>query len=271
MKTPAAILAELHKPLELDEVEIPKLDYGQVLTQVEVSRICGTQVGEIDGFKGPDHFLPHLLGHEGGGVALETGPGVRHIKQGDRVVLHWRPSTGIQSVTPTYERHGQKVNAGWVTTFNRYAVVSENRLTPVPKTVDFELASLMADTLTSGFGIINNDAKVRIGESVVIFGCGGIGLGVVLGARLAGACPLIGVDLYPHKLEKARQHGATHTINSKESDVAQVVHSLVGSQGADVVIDGTGNSKVIELAYELTHPHGRCILFGVYPFGEGHA
>ena len=83
MKTPAAILTKLHCPLEIDEVEIPALGIGQVLVQIEVSRICGSQIGEIDGVKGLDRWLPHLLGHEGGGIVLETGPGVKTVKDGD--------------------------------------------------------------------------------------------------------------------------------------------------------------------------------------------
>lgn len=266
MKTPAAILNELHKPLELDEVEIPALKYGQVLTQVDVTRICGTQVGEIDGFKGPDRFLPHLLGHEGGGRVLETGPGVRHVKKDDHVVLHWRPSQGIQCEPPQYKRGTQKVNAGWVTTFNRYAIVSENRLTVIPNDIDDELAALMADTLTTGFGLINNDAKVKIGESVVVFGSGGIGQGAILGAKLAGAHPIVAIDLFDNKLEAAKKHGATHAINAHAVDnVEDWVRSIVGGAGADVVIDGTGNAKVIETCYSLTQPKGRCVLFGVMP------
>src|SRR5438093_12169691 len=176
MKTPAAILVEQRKPLVVDEVEVPPLSYGQVLVDIKVSRICGSQVGEIDGVKGPDRFLPHLLGHEGGGTVLEIGPEVYHAKPGDRVVLHWRPGRGAEARPPVYNWNGKKANAGCVTTFNRLAVVSENRLTRVPPDTDFEICALLADTLTTGFGVINNDAKVLIGESVVIVGCYGIGL-----------------------------------------------------------------------------------------------
>src|SRR2546425_375952 len=102
MKTTAAILLEQRKPLVIDEVEIPPLSTGQVLVQLKTSRICGSQIGEIDGVKGPDHYLPHLLGHEGGGIVLETGPEVTHVKSGNHVVLHWRPGAGLQIRPPTY-------------------------------------------------------------------------------------------------------------------------------------------------------------------------
>src|SRR5205085_120912 len=162
MKTRAAILVEQHQPLVVDEVELPSLSLGQVLVELKVSRICGSQIGEIDGVKGPDRYLPHLLGHEGGGIVQEIGPEVKHVKPGDRVVLHWRPGRGIEARPAVYDWKGKKANAGFVTTFNQSGVISENRLTVVPADTDFELCCLLADTLTTGFGVINNDAKVRI-------------------------------------------------------------------------------------------------------------
>jgi S-(hydroxymethyl)glutathione dehydrogenase/alcohol dehydrogenase len=265
MKTAAAILVEQKKPLELGEVGVPALTHGQVLVDINVSRICGSQIGEIDGVKGPDRYLPHLLGHEGGGVVLETGPGVKHVKAGDRVVLHWRPGRGLEGQPAVYDWDGKRANSGCITTFNRYSVISENRLTAVPKDTDFELCALLADTLTTGFGVINNDAGVKIGESVVIIGCGGIGLGVLLGAKLAGAHPIIAVDIHDHKLQKAAGFGATHGINSTKEDFPAKVLEILGGQQPDVVIDGTGNPQVLEKAFALAGPKGRCIIFGVMP------
>ena len=265
MKTPAAILVEQRKPLVIDEVELPALKRGQVLVEIHATRVCGSQIGEIDGVKGPDKFLPHLLGHEAGAIVLEIGPEVRHVAPGDRVVCHWRPGAGIDAGGAVYDWNGTKVNAGPITTFQKYAVISENRLTKVPPDTDFELCCLLADTLTTGFGIVNNDAKVQPGESVVIFGVGGIGLGVVLGAKLAGATRVIAVDLHKHKLEKACAYGATHTIDSSSEEAAEKIEEILGGL-ADVVIDGTGNAQVIEKAYDLTRMRGgRCVLFGVLP------
>ncbi len=264
MKTPAAILVEQHKPLVVDEVEVPAPGFGQVLVKLSASRICGSQLGEMDGVKGHDKWLPHLLGHEGCGTVLELGPEVRHVKVGERVVLHWRPGRGIESRGPVYGWRGVKANAGPITTFNALAVVSENRLTPVPPDTDAEVCCLFADTLTTGFGVINNDAAVRIGESVVVIGVGGIGLGTVLGAKLAGAFPVIGVDLHDHKLAKAREFGATHTINSRDTDLVAAAEQILGGK-ADVVVDGTGNPEVLEKAFALASPTGRCVGVGVMP------
>ncbi len=265
MKTVAAILVEQRRPLVVDEVEVPALGYGQVLVEIKASRICGSQLGEIDGVKGADRFLPHLLGHEGGGVVLEVGPEVRRVRVGDRVVLHWRPGQGIEARPPVYQWGGRKVNAGFVTTFNRLGVISENRLTVVPPEIDYEVCCLLADTLTTGFGIINNDAAVKIGEAVVVIGCGGIGLGVVLGAKLAGAYPVVAVDLHDAKLEVAARFGATHLINGRKADMVEAVVGLLDQGRPEVVIDGTGNPEVLEKALALTSPQGRCIGFGVMP------
>lgn len=262
MKTAAAILVELRKPLLIDEVELPALGYGQVLVQVKVSRICGSQLGEIEGVKGPDKYLPHLLGHEGGGIVIEVGPEVSHVKAGDHVVLHWRPGAGIQAAPSKYRLGSQTVNAGNITTFQSLTVVSENRVTKIPADTDFEIAALLADTLTTGFGAVTRDARISIGEAVVVIGVGGIGLGTVLGSHLAGAHPVIAVDIHDHKLAKAREFGATHTINTRHENLADAVQRILGGP-ADVVFDVTGQPAVIEQAWKFTGPKGRLVLVGV--------
>lgn len=260
----AAILVEQKKPLEIADIEIPSpLQFGQVLVKIFASGICGSQIGEIDGVKGPDKFLPHLLGHEGGGIVIETGPGVTKAKKDNRVVLHWRKGSGIESMAPKYKWNDKTVNAGWVTTFNEYAVVSENRLTVVPDDVDFEIAALMGCAVTTGFGVITNDAKLKIGESIAVFGAGGVGLNEIQGASLVSADPVIAIDIFDHKLELAKKFGATHVINSKTQNPKDEITKIVGTKGVDVAIDNTGNVNVIETAYEITSPTGRTILVGV--------
>jgi S-(hydroxymethyl)glutathione dehydrogenase / alcohol dehydrogenase len=261
----AAILAESRKPLVIDEIKLPdRLEHGQVLVRVRTSSICGAQINEIDAVKGVDKFLPHLLGHEALATVIETGPGVTSCKDGDSVIMHWRPGKGMQAPTPAYSWNGKKVNAGWVTTFNEYAVVSENRVTPVPASIDKKSAPLLGCAVTTALGVINNDAQVAIGESVVVFGVGGVGLNVVQFAAMVGANPVIAIDRLDNKLEMAKRFGATHAINSDTSkDVAGVIRDLVGADGADKVIETTGVKSLIELAYDLTAKKGRCILVGV--------
>ena len=141
----AAILAQSRAPLIIDEIEFPDaLGVGQVLVKVLHTSICGAQLNEIDAVKGPDKFLPHLLGHEASAEVIETGPGVTSVKEGDIVVLHWRPSLGIQSQPASYRWRGAKLNAGWVTTFNEYGVVSENRMTVIPSETELKVAPLSA-------------------------------------------------------------------------------------------------------------------------------
>ena len=266
----AAVLVELNKPLVVADLELPKeLAFGQVLVKILYSGICGAQFNEIEGAKGPDKFLPHLLGHEGSGIVLDMGPGVATVKKGDHVVLHWRPSDGLQSQTPTYLWEGKKVNAGWVTTFNDHAIVSENRLTPIPADFDMKIAPLFGCSVTTAMGVMNNDAHVKIGQSVVIFGVGGVGLNLVQAADLVSAYPIVAIGLYDSKLEAAKKFGATHCFNSKTSvSWKEQLQKVIGNKGADVVIDTTGSARVIETAYELTHPDGKTILVGVPRKGD---
>src|SRR5260221_6957688 len=112
--------------MNLARIDMPTLDVGQVLVKIHQSGICGAQLGEIEGVKGPDKYLPHLLGHEGGGVVLEVGPEVSHVKPGDHVVLHWRPGAGIQAAPSQYLLGSKAINAGNITTFQGLTVVSEN-------------------------------------------------------------------------------------------------------------------------------------------------
>lgn len=261
----AAILVESRKPLVIDDIALPdSLAFGQVLVKVHTSSICGAQINEIDAVKGPDKFLPHLLGHEAVATVIDTGPGVTAAKRDDTVVMHWRPGAGMQAPTAAYRWNGGKVNAGWVTTFNEYAVVSENRVTPVPASIDRRTAPLLGCAVTTALGVVNNDAAVGIGESVVVFGVGGVGLNIVQFAALVGAHPVVAVDRLDNKLEMAARFGATHLINSaNDPDVAGRIRQIVGADGADKVIETTGVKQLIETGYEVTAKKGRCILVGV--------
>ena len=265
----AAILTELHEPLVIDEIELPaSLDVGQVLVKVQYSGICGSQLGEIDGAKGEDRFLPHLLGHEGSGTVVAVGPGVRHVKEEDTVVLHWRKGLGIDASPPAYRWRGRPLNAGWVTTFNELAIVAENRVTSIPRDSDMEVAALFGCAITTGFGVVENNAQVRIGESVVVFGAGGIGLNIVQAAALVSAHPIVAVDRHENRLTLARVMGASHLVNTGLGDARQAILDAVGPAGADVFIDNTGQTAIIEMGYQVTKPQGRVVLVGVPRKGQ---
>jgi len=263
-KTLAAILVEQKKDLVITEIDLPQtLDVGQVLVEFHYSGICGSQLGEIDGVKGPDKWLPHLLGHEASGTVLAIGPGVKHVKPDQTVVAHWRPGKGIEAITPKYNWNGQVVNAGWITTFNKHAVISENRLTPIPSQADLKTAALYGCAVTTGLGTIENKARVRFGSTVVVFGAGGIGLNLIQGASLAGAAQIIAVDLYDNRLELAKQLGATDVINGTHEDAFKGIVSVLNGVAVDLFIDNTGKPEVIAKGYQAIKPTGQVVLVGV--------
>ena len=264
----AAILVKQNKPLVVTQLDIPKeLKYGQVLVKVLYSTICGAQINEFLGTKGPDKFLPHLLGHEGSGIVDECGPGVTNVKKGDKVVLHWRKGNGIQSETPKYRSKGKDINAGWVTTFNEYAIVSENRVTTIPDDSDMKTAPLYGCAITTAFGILQNEAHVKSGESMVIFGVGGVGSALILASKLISVYPIVAIDIHDSKLKKAMNFGATHIINSEKDDVSAKIKNMFPN-GVDVVVETTGFNSVKELSFELTAPQGKTVFVGVTKAGE---
>jgi len=268
MEMKAAILEKLNSPLVVDTLTVPELGIGQVLVKVNCSGICGKQIGEISGLYGEDKYLPHLMGHEGGGVVIEIGPGVSRFRKGDHVVMHWRKSMGIESAPPKYMRNGGNVGGGWVTTFNEYSVVSENRLTSISKDVPFRIAALMGCAVTTALGLINNEAQLKIGQSIAVLGSGGVGLNVIQGANMVAANPIIAIDKFETKLDMAKKVGATHVINSTTSDFNEEVLKIVGKQGVDVVVDFTGNVDLIAQAYALTASQGKTILVGQPKFDQ---
>ena len=262
----AAILERSREPLVLDSVAPAEpLKAGQVLVKIRYSGICGAQINEIDAAKGPDKFLPHLLGHEGIGEIVEIGPLVRTVAVGDTVVLHWMPGTGIQSDPASYIWRNDQLNAGWVTTLSEMSIVSENRVTKLESTLDPRFAPLLGCAATTAAGVIGRDAGLRLGESVVVLGTGGVGLLVVEAARASGGFPIVGVDIVTERLEHANRMGATATVNALEEDDELENAILRALDGAlpDVVIETTGNKSMIELGYRLASWGGRCILVGV--------
>jgi len=258
MKFKAAILSELNKPLIISEIESTELKIGQVLIKILMSGLCGAQLQEISGFKGNGNFLPHLMGHEGCGIVEEIGPGVSTVKVGDKVVMHWRKGDGIESDFPTYIYNGKKMSSGKVTTISEYSVVSENRLTSVPQETPEELCSLLGCGLTTALGVINNEANVKFGESVMVIGCGGVGLNLIQGASLASAYPIYSVDVVENKKDLTVSLGATTYINTLVDDIGVVL----GENKVDVIIDTTGNSEVIKMGLKFLSGNGRFILVG---------
>ena len=252
------------------------LKAGQVLVKLFYSGICGKQIEEIDGLGGPDPYIPHLLGHEGTGEVLDIGPTVSKVKVGDAVVMHWVKGSGIHSKTPVYEYSGQRINAGWVTTFNDHAVVSENRVTRISPSTDMKTGALFGCSVTTGVGVVMNEADIKSHHSVVVYGCGGVGLFIVQAAKLKHPKQIIAVDINDEALALAKDFGASIVINASEKDPVEMIYSLTEGKGAERVIIATGNKVAIETAIETASIPGECLQVGVPVVGErvcidGHA
>lgn len=262
MKTEAAILVEVGKPLVLAELEIPALKAGQVLVEIAYSGACGTQVNEVVGNKGEDKWLPHCLGHEATGKVLEAGSAVTKVKAGDKVVLSWLKGSGIEAGGCVYAWDDRKVNAGAVTTFQRHAVVSENRLTLVPAGLPLDTAILLGCAAPTGMGAVFNVLAVKPGDAVAVFGTGGIGLNACMAAAFAGAMPVIGIDLSPARRDLAKRFGASHVIDPAASDVQAEIRKIM-PQGVDVAVEATGVPAVMDQALGATRAQGgRAVVIG---------
>ena len=269
--TQAAILVESSKPLIVEEIQLPEeLIAGQVLVEVMTSGLCGAQINEIEAVKGPDKFLPHLLGHEGFARVIEVGPGVTTVAPGDQVVMHWRPGSGIQSKPPVYNWQGKQLNAGWVTTLNKHAVVSENRITRIPNSnYDKNLIPLLGCALTTSLGVLENDAKIGFRDSLLIFGAGGVGLLLIKIAKLIGVRDITVVDIHSEKLVKARELGASNTVNfQNKNETLSGLRALYGRDLPSVAIDTTGHTDAIEICFEVSSSDARVILVGVPKAGN---
>jgi S-(hydroxymethyl)glutathione dehydrogenase / alcohol dehydrogenase len=268
MKTRAAILVETGKPLVVSDLEIPALKPGQVLVEIEFSGVCHTQLLECRGYRGVDKFLPHCLGHEGSGIVREIGQGVTLVKPGDRAILSWIKGPGMDVPGTQYSWDGKTVNAGGVTTFSRHSVISENRLTPLNEELPMRVAALLGCAVPTGVGSVLNAAEAKAGQSVAVFGLGGVGLSAVAGAALAGANPILGIDLRPEKFEVASKMGMTHGIDPRKSDLAQAIKQLC-PKGLDIAIEATGTAPAMRQALQCVRGQGgKAVIVGNARHGE---
>ena len=268
MKTIAAVLVQLNQPLEIMELEIPLLKKGQVLVQLAYSGLCHSQINEWKGIKGPDAYLPHTLGHEGSGIVLEVGEGVTKVKAGDHVVLSWIKGTGLD-IPVTLYRMGEKiVNSGAISTFLEKAVISENRLIRIDPKIPLKEAALLGCAIPTGAGVIFNDMQVKEGQSISVFGVGGIGSSALLAASHAKAYPIVAIDVHDEKLSLAKQLGASHTIHAGKENVLEKLVEISNGKGFDFSFESAGRREVMEIAFECIKAGGCCVLAGNLPKGE---
>jgi S-(hydroxymethyl)glutathione dehydrogenase/alcohol dehydrogenase len=259
----AAILYELNKPLRIEEISVPELQEGQVLVKIMTSGICHSQLNEIKGKKGPDKYLPHTLGHEGAGIVEDIGPKVTKVKKGDHIILSWIKGSGMNAAAPEYYSDDKRINSGQLSTFNEYTVTSENRVTPIVKEMPLDKAALIGCAVATGMGAVLNNAKLKAGDSIVVFGVGGIGQSAILAAAIVKARIVIAVDINEEKLASAKELGATHTVNAKRTDALATIKEITNGNGVDYAIESAGLVETMEPAFKAVREFGgKAILIG---------
>lgn len=255
--TKAAVLTEYSKPLELWDIEWAPLKYGQVRVKMISSGICGAQLQEIRGEKG--NHLPRLMGHEGTGSVMEVGEGVTTVLAGDMVVLHWRKGDGIESASPEWSLDSDSMygydrprTAGQITTFSEETVVSENRVTK--SYGDLDLCCLLGCSLSTALGTLEQEAKLKMGESLLIIGAGGLGMSLLSASKFFHASMVQIVDRHPKSVcRMPNQMEWSFSFGPWEEMIKATF---------DVVIDTTGDSRALEAAVERLNPSGRLIMVG---------
>jgi S-(hydroxymethyl)glutathione dehydrogenase / alcohol dehydrogenase len=284
MKTKAAVCRAFGKPLTVETVELAEPNAGEVLIRTAACSICHSDIFYIDGAWGGE--LPAVYGHEAAGVVEAVGPGVTRLKAGDHVVATLIRNCGfcpacaegapvfceevfpLDRSTPLRDGAGKPLVHGLRTgAFAERMVVDQSQAVAIPKDVPLDSAALIACGVLTGMGAVVNTAGVKTGSSVVVIGCGGVGLNSIQGARLAGASPIIAVDIEPSKLAAAREFGATETINAKSEDVVGRVKALTGGRKADWVFVTVGVKGAAEQGASLMKRNGATVLVGMPPSG----
>ncbi|TAL19569.1 acetoin dehydrogenase [Patescibacteria group bacterium] len=263
----AAVLIAPGKPLEIWDVVLPEPGLGQVRVRLRRSGICGSQLLEVSGSRGEDAYLPHLLGHEGSGTVISVGAGVTKVRPGDRVIISWMTGVGLDAGGLRLTAGTRTVNAGPVATLAEEAIVPENRLVPIPDGVPLPDAALVGCALATGCGIVRNTLQLRAGQSIAVFGAGGIGINVVQMARYSGAGPIIAIDVDQKKLAWAKEFGATEVIDARREDVLGAIYAFSGG-GVDAAVATAGSRSSMELALAAVKRGGTAVIAGNLAAGE---
>jgi Zn-dependent alcohol dehydrogenase len=276
----AAVCREFGAPLVIEELHLADPGPGEVKVRMVATAICHSDITYAEGGWGGQ--LPAVYGHEGAGVVAEVGPGVHSVKVGDAVVVTLIRSCGhchgctmgmpvtcdatfpLDATSPLTDASGASIVHGLRTAaFAEQVVVEESQLVVVPADLGFEVASLLACGVITGFGAVTNTAGVQPGSHVVVFGCGGVGLNSVQGALLSGAQTIVAIDLAESKLQAALEFGATHTLNPVTDDVVARVRELTDGRGADYVFVTVGAKAAFDASYALLAKAGAVVLVGM--------
>lgn len=291
MKMRAALLSESGQDFSIEEVELNQPKKGEVLIKMVAAGICHSDWHIVTGTT--QHPMPVIAGHEGSGIVEAVGEGVTRIKPGDHVTLSWTPDCGecfyCQRNQPNLcETYTEPIWAGvqldgtsrvsWngetvflycgLGTFGEYTVVPEQSCIPIDKSISLEVAALVGCAVATGVGAVLYTAEVKPGDSVVVYGAGGIGLNILQGAALAGATSIIAVDTASEKESISREFGATHFLMAGD-DSLDAIRDLTGGRGADHVFEAVGIPSVQESALDAVRPGGMLTLVGLSAMGTG--
>jgi alcohol dehydrogenase len=294
MQTRAAVLYQMElprpyagsRPLVIEDVELDGPGPGEVLVEIAGAGLCHSDLSVIDGNR--PRVMPMVMGHEAAGVVQATGPGVHDLTPGDHVVFSFVPVCGrclpCSTGRPALCENGARANTAGtllsgsrrfsqpghaalnhhlgVSAFSRFTVAAQESLVKIDPSLPLDIAALFGCAVLTGVGAVVNTAHVEPGMSVAVFGLGGVGLSAVLGARAAGAHPLIAVDLLPAKLDLACQLGATMALNAAESDAAQVIRQVTQG-GVDCALESAGSERALLQAYQATRRGGTTVTVGL--------
>ncbi|AKL65489.1 MULTISPECIES: zinc-binding dehydrogenase [Streptomyces] len=275
----AAILPAVGAPLEVREILLPEPGPGQVRVRLAAAGVCHSDLSLTNGtMRVP---VPAVLGHEGAGTVLSVGEGVTHVAPGDTVVLNWAPSCGechhcrigevwlcakaLAGVGAVYahDAEGTELHPGLnVAAFAEETVVAANCVLPAPAGIPLAEAALLGCAVLTGYGAVHHSAQVRPGESVAVFGVGGVGLAAIQAARIAQAGPIVAVDVSPAKEELARAAGATAFVLASDT-TAKEIRALTAGQGVDVAVECVGRADTIRTAWESSRRGGRTTVVGI--------
>ncbi|MCG7563595.1 MULTISPECIES: zinc-binding dehydrogenase [Pseudoalteromonas] len=262
----AAVLFNTGEPLEIiNGIQMPALTRGQVQVKLLYSGLCHSQLMEVQGGRGEDKYLPHLLGHEGVGIVETIGEGVTKVSPGDKVVIGWIKGDGLDAPGGKYPHEDYLINSGSATTLCEKTIVAENRLVTLPDDFPEKLAVLLGCALPTGLGLVFNELQPLPNSTLAVFGLGGIGMSALIAAKLGQPRMLIAVDVTEEKLAMAKKLGATHTINALEQDPVAAIQSLTDGQGVEYSIEASGQTRTIEQAFESVKDGGGQCIFASHP------
>ena len=291
MKIQAALITAPQQPIRIETLDLDPPRAGEVLVQIKACGVCHSDYHLVSG--ATKHPLPVVPGHEGAGVVAAVGDGVTRIKPGDHVVLNWAPNCGhcfyclrgrpnlcdtfvgpiwegvLLDGTPRLSWKGEAVyHFSALAAFAEYAVVPQETCVVVRNDVLLSVAALVGCAVTTGVGAVLYSAQVQPGDRVAVFGCGGVGLSVIMGAQLAGAQQIIAIDRAPSKLDLVQQFGATDVIDASQVDVVERVRDMTAGRGADVTFEAVGAPQLQADCVEAARPGGKAVLVGLAAMGS---